>query len=263
MRECGTGARMSTKIDSRAKAIMRVVLQAEEISVEGLAKQIRRDLARLEKRGFVLRTRGGAKLPAPLFYRSFQHDHSIQRQQLQFAEQKRRIGFAASELICEGETIGLTAGSTTTQIGRAIRHRRCISVVTNALNIAMELSHQSAIKTALTGGVLADGSRFAVVRESAVSFLKEIYLDKVFLGVSGIDPRDGATALDREEADISEVMIRQSSQVIVVSDSSKVNRISPVSVCPCSAIDVLVTDTGISKDACEAFRAQGVRVICA
>jgi DeoR/GlpR family transcriptional regulator of sugar metabolism len=62
---------------------------------------IRRDLTRLEKRGLVLRTRGGATLPAPLLYKSFQHERSIQGQQLQFAEQKRRIGLAASELIGE------------------------------------------------------------------------------------------------------------------------------------------------------------------
>jgi DeoR family transcriptional regulator of aga operon len=259
---------MSSKIDSRAKAIMQVVLQAEEISVEGLAEQvgtsatnIRRDLARLERRGLVLRTWGGATLPAALLYKPFQHDHSIQEQQLQFAEEKRRIGLTASELIAEGETVGLTAGTTTTQIGRALRHRHRISVVTNALNIAMELSHQTAIKTTLTGGALAEGWKFALVTESAVSFLKEVYLDKVFIGVTGLD-LGGATTLDRERAEVSRAMIRHASQVIVVADSSKIDRRSSVCVCPCSDVDVLVTDSGISRDSCEAFRAKGIRVVC-
>ena len=96
-------------------------------------------------------------LPGPLLYRPFQSDCSIQVDQLELAEQKRRIGLVASELIGERETVGLTAGTTTTQIGRALRHRRRISVVTNALNIAMELSHQSAVKAMLTSGALAEG----------------------------------------------------------------------------------------------------------
>jgi DeoR family transcriptional regulator of aga operon len=260
---------MSTKTDSRAKAIMRLMLQAENVSVEALAQQIgtsatniRRDLARLQRCGLVLRTHGGAKLPAPLLYRPFQYDNSIRRQQMQFAEQKRRIGFAASELICEGETVGLTAGTTTTQIGRALRHRRSISVITNALNVAMELSHQSEIKTTLTGGVLVAGCQFALVAESAVCFLREVYLDKVFIGVTGFDVDCGATTFDSEEAVISRAMIRQSSQVIVVADSSKVNHRSGVFLCSCSAVDVLVTDSDISNDVCEAFRAKGVTVIC-
>lgn len=261
---------MSTKIDSRAKAIMRVLLQTEEISVEGLAQRIgtsavniRRDLTRLERRGLVRRTWGGATLPAARLYKPFQRDHSFQGQQLQFAEQKRRIGLTASELIAEGETVGLTAGTTTTQIARALRHRHSISVVTNALNIAMELSHQTAIKTTLTAGALAGGWKFALVTDPAVSFLKEVYLDKVFLGVSGLDLGCGATTLDRDRADVSRAMIRHASQVIVVADSSKIDRRSSVCVCPFSAVDVLVTDAGISRDSCAAFRSNGVRVVCA
>jgi DeoR family transcriptional regulator of aga operon len=261
---------MSSKIDSRAEAIMRVVLQAGEISVEGLVEQIgtsatniRRDLARLESRGLVLRPRVGAMLPGPLLYRPFQCDCSIQVDQLELAEQKRRIGLVASELIGESETVGLTAGTTTTQIGRALRHRRRISVITNALNIAMELSHQSAIKTTLTSGTLAEGLRFALIGESAASFLKEVYLDKVFIGAMGFDLGCGATTLHSEEAELCRAMIRQSSQVIMVADSSKIDRISRVCVCPSSAVDVLVTDSGISEDSREAFSAKGIRVVCA
>jgi DeoR family transcriptional regulator of aga operon len=261
---------MSTKIDARAKAIMRVLVRDEDISVDSLVQEvgtcatnIRRDLARLEQRGLVLRTRGGATLSAPLLYKAYRYDDSIHGRQLQFAEQKRRIGLVASELIGKGETVGITAGTTTTQIGRALRHRQGISVVTNALNIAMELSHQSAIKTTLTGGILAKKSKFALVSESAISAIKAVFLEKVFVGVTGIDLFCGATIIDLEEANIAKVMIAQSSQVIVVADSSKVNRVSTVCICPCSTIDILVTDSGISKDLCESFLANGIKVVCA
>jgi DeoR family transcriptional regulator of aga operon len=247
-----------------------MILRAGAISVQGLVEQIgtsatniRRDLARLERRGLLIRTRGGAILPALLLYKPFHHDPAAQVDQLLFIEQKRRIGLAASELIGESETIGLAAGTTTAQIGRALRHRYRISVITNALNIAMELSHQSAIKTTLTSGVLAEGPTFALVAESAVSFLKDVYLDKAFIGVAGLDIERGATMLDSDEALVARTMIQQSSQVIVVADSSKINRVSRICLCPCSAVDVLVTDTGISEASCEAFRAKGIKVICA
>jgi DeoR family transcriptional regulator of aga operon len=121
---------MPKKIESRAEAIMRIILQAGEISVRGLVEQIgtsatniRRDLARLENRGLLLRIRGGAILPTPLPYKPFQYDRAVQVDQLLFIEQKRRIGLAASELIGESETVGLVAGTTTAQIGRALCHR--------------------------------------------------------------------------------------------------------------------------------------------
>src|ERR1700730_14838695 len=153
---------MSTKTDVRADRIIKALLRAGDITVQELVDQvgssatsIRRDLARLEKRGLILRTHGGATLVEPLLYEPFRHDTSFQARELRSAEAKRRVGVTAAELIGEKETIGLTAGTTTTQVGRALRHRRGVSVITNALNIGMELCNQPAIKTTLTGGTLA------------------------------------------------------------------------------------------------------------
>ena len=138
---------MSVKTDARGDRIMRALLRAGDITVFELVKQvgtsapsIRRDLRRLEMRGLVLRTHGGATLVEPLLYEPFRHDTSFQARELRSADQKRRIGLAAAEMIQEKQTVGLTAGTTTTQIGRSLRHRRGINVVTNALNIGMELA---------------------------------------------------------------------------------------------------------------------------
>src|SRR5580692_7522339 len=78
------------------------------------APSIRRDLTRLEERGLVRRTHGGVTLAEPMMYEPFRHDTSFQARELRSADEKRRIGVAASELIGETETIGLTAGTTTT-----------------------------------------------------------------------------------------------------------------------------------------------------
>lgn len=259
---------MSKKIDVRADRIMRALLRAGDISVQQLVEQvgtsapsIRRDLARLEKRGLVLRTHGGATLVEQLLYEPFRHDTSFQARELRSAEEKRRIGLAASELIAEKETIGLTAGTTTTQIGRSLRHRRGISVVTNALNIGMELCNQPAIKTTLTGGTLAWAWTFALAGQAALNTLKDVYLDKAFIGVTGFDLERGVTTLETEEATVSLAMIRQAREVIVVADSSKIGHVSPALICPISAVHVLVTDSAIPDATFKDLTARGIRVV--
>src|ERR1700684_1630911 len=94
---------MSTKTDVRSDRIIKAILRAGDISVQELVEQvgtsapsIRRDLARLEKRGLVLRTHGGATLVEPLLYEPFRHDTSFQARLLRSADAKRRIGLAAA-----------------------------------------------------------------------------------------------------------------------------------------------------------------------
>jgi DeoR family transcriptional regulator of aga operon len=161
------------------------------------------------------------------------------------------------------ETIGLTAGTTTTQIGRSLRHRRGISVITNALNIGMELCNQPAVKTTLTGGTLAWAWTFALAGQSTLSFLKDVYLDKTFIGATGFDLERGVTTLEAEEAAVSQAMIRNAKRVIVVADSSKVGVVSPALICPIAAVHVLVTDTGIRREDHEALVARGIEVVIA
>jgi DeoR family transcriptional regulator of aga operon len=249
---------------------MKAILRAGDISVQELVDQvgtsapsIRRDLARLERKGLVLRTHGGAKLLEPLLYEPFRHDTSFQARELRAADAKRRIGLVASELIGESETIGLTAGTTTTQIGRSLRHRKGISIITNALNIGMELCNQPTLKTMLTGGTLAWAWTFALAGQSALNFLRDVYLDKVFVGVTGFDLERGITTLESEEAAVSLAMIRNAKRVIVVADSTKIGHVSPALICPISAIHVLVTDHDIPKPVHNELIARGVEVILA
>ncbi len=261
---------MSTKTDLRADRIMKALLRAGTISVPELVEQvgtsapsIRRDLARLEKRGLVLRTHGGVTLVEPLLYEPFRHDTSFQARELRSANAKRRIGLVASELIGDAETIGLTAGTTTTQIGRSLRHRKGISVITNALNIGMELCNQPDIKTMITGGTLAWAWTFALAGQAALTYLRDVYMDKVFLGVTGVDVERGITTLESEEAAVSQAMLRNAKRVIVVADSQKIGHVSAALICPISAIHVLVTDTEISPKVHDELIARGIEVILA
>ena len=261
---------MSTKTDLRGDRIMKALLRAGNISVPELVEQvgtsapsIRRDLARLEKRGLVLRTHGGVTLVEPLLYEPFRHDTSFQARELRSANAKRRIGLAASELIGDAETIGLTAGTTTTQIGRSLRHRKGISVVTNALNIGMELCNQPDIKTMITGGTLAWAWTFALAGQAALNYLRDVYMDKVFLGVTGVDLERGITTLELEEAAVSQAMLRNAKRVIVVADSQKIGNVSAALICPISAVHVLVTDPEIPRKVHDELIARGIEVVLA
>ncbi len=259
---------MSTKTDQRVEKIMKLLLRDGSSTVDELiaaigtsAPSIRRDLTKLERRGLARRTHGGATLIEPLLYEPFRYDSSFQTREQSYAEEKRRIGLAGADMILENETIGLTAGTTTTQIGRSIRHRSNIKVITNAVNIGMELCNHPGIKTSLTGGTVPWAWSFSLSGQAAINFLDDVYLDRVFLSIVGIDIERGITTLEPEEALTFRAMIRQAKQVIVVADSSKLGKISAAPICQLSQVHVLITDTGATDKQVQAYTDRGLQVI--
>jgi len=259
---------VSNKTDLREEQIMKALLRRGSISLNDLVEElamsapsIRRDLTRLEERGLVRRTHGGVTLVEPMLYEPFRHDTSFHARELRFSGAKRRIGFAAAELVAKGETIGITAGTTTTQIGRALRHRREISVVTNALNIGMELCNQTAIRTTLTGGLLAWQWTFAMAGAAAIESIRDTNFDKLFLSATGFDPQRGVTTLEPEEAAVARAMVENAAQVIVVADSSKFGVVSPSRVCRSTDVDLLITDTDLPAASVAELEAAGIQVL--
>src|SRR6202789_900281 len=237
---------MSDNLNHRSEQIIKFLLSVGTASVEEIlavagssAPSIRRDLARLENRGLIRRTHGGATLVEPLLYEPFRYDSSFLAREQRYAEEKRRIGLAAADVVKANETVGLTAGTTTTHVGRSLRHRDKIQVVTNAINIGMELCNQPGIRTYLRGGVVPWAWSFSLTGNAALGFLDDVYLDKVFLSVTGLDAERGATTLETDEALVFRKMIKQAKQVIVTADSSKLGKVSPAFICPASDIHIL------------------------
>src|SRR5438477_9373373 len=108
---------------------------------------IRRDLAKLEIKGLVRRTPGGATLVEPLLYEPFRYDSLFQNREQHRAAEKRRIGLAAGELIQENETVGFTAATTTTHVARSLRNRHNIRWITNGASFARQLSNSAVLRT--------------------------------------------------------------------------------------------------------------------
>jgi DeoR family transcriptional regulator of aga operon len=159
------------------------------------------------------------------------------------------------------ETIGLTAGTTTTQLARHLRQRNNLRIVTNAVNIAMELSASAGLTVNLTGGSMRWAGAFSLIGSAAVEPLKMFVMDRVFIGVCGVDQERGATTIEPDEAAVFRAMAAQSKQVVVVADSSKIGMVSPAVICPTSEINILITDDGASEEMLSGFTRIGVKTL--
>jgi DeoR family transcriptional regulator of aga operon len=260
---------MSVKTDKRAKEILHLLLREGKSSVDDLVASlgaspasIRRDLVRLEKQGLVHRTHGGAMLAGgPSVYEPFRFDATFQVREDRFAQEKQRIARAAAAQVQENETIGIAAGTTTTLVARQLAHRKNIHIITNAVNVGMELSSSSRVQTTLTGGSMRWAGAFSLVGPAAIEALTTIVMDKLFVGATGVDPERGATLIQAEEAAVFRAMVRQSRQRIIVADSSKLGLVSPAIVCTPREIDLLITDNGITDQLTAQFEASGIRVL--
>ena len=252
---------------NRWEQILQELLRHGEVSVYSLAKNfsvsaatIRRDLSELERQGLLRRPHGGANPVSSMLYEPFRNLSSFQEQEQKCAADKRQIGLTAASLISDGETVAIGAGTTTTQLARAIRHRKGITIVTNAINIAMELSHLPDIKVAMTGGTLS-GDWFALVGDVAQHNVSQIFFDKAFVGVDGAHVEHGLTTNYPDQAAIHRAMMRQAQQRIVLADHRKVGAVGRSLIWPTNDLDKLITDKTTSDEALVPFTAKGIVVL--
>ena len=214
---------------------------------------IRRDLADLERAGLLKRTHGGAVTP-----RLAALEPSLADKEDQYQAEKAAIARLASTFVQEGDTIFLDAGSTTRRIARELRHRRGITIVTNALNIAWDLA-SSEIDVVVTGGQLRRGmlSHVGPIADQAIASL---HVDKLFLAANGVDPTKGVTTPSLEEAQTKRAMVERASEIYLVVDHSKFGRVTFSSICGLDRVHHLITDDRLPESLAQAIRLAGVRV---
>jgi DeoR family transcriptional regulator, aga operon transcriptional repressor len=246
---------LAQRTQDRAKQILHLLLQNGKSSVDALAAEIgmsaasvRRDLAALEKKGFVHRTYGAAELAGTLTYEAFRLDATFPKREERFAEEKRRIAMAAAALINEGDTVALAPGTTTTQVARNLRHRSNLHIVTSAVNIGMELSNTPSLQLTLTGGSVRWPGAFSMVGPTTYEAINRFFFDIAFLGVCGVHPTHGITVIEPEEAFILRAIVSHSKRVIVTADSSKLGLYSAARVCNLREVDTVITDTGLDPN---------------
>src|SRR3984885_1448832 len=251
----------------RFTTILTSLQQTGRVSVDALSAQldvsvvtIRRDLDALEQKGLLRRTHGGAVSTDPLFYEPFRHDRSFLAQVQRAADEKRRIGRAAAALITAGETIALTPGTTTTEVIRRLPINYNITVVTNTVNVAMELSKRKDVYVFVTGGHL-HGEWFSLVGSAALRSLDNMLINTMFIGADGLDAGWGASCFNADEAELNSTMMKLARRRVAVVDSGKLGRVANWRICKPEELHFLVTDTAATDEMVAPFQKLGVKVM--
>lgn len=216
---------------------------------------IRLDLERLEAEGHVVREHGGAYLKTVP-----QQVRAMTLQHLTNLDQKRRIGRAAAALVEDGETIILDSGSTTTEVAANLTDREDLTVITNALNIALNLGALPSISVHMPGGQFK-APTLSLSGEKSADYFKGLFAQKLFLATAAISRDAGLTYPSLADLYVKRAMIESAQKVILVADSSKIGRTSFSSLGEVTLINVLVTDDGISEEDKKAFEEAGIEVI--
>jgi DeoR/GlpR family transcriptional regulator of sugar metabolism len=220
---------------------------------------IRRDIATLVDRGLVARVHGGA---TALTGRSADEPGFAAKSGLQTVE-KAAIATSAAALVEPGDSVALSAGTTTYEIARQLRTVPELTVVTNSVPVG-ELLHQAAredLTVVLTGGVRTPSD--ALVGPVAVSALRSLHVDWLFLGVHGFDERAGFTTPNLEEAETNRALIASARQVVVAADSTKWGVVGLSSMARLEDVDVVVTDDGLDLDARRVLQSRVGRLVIA
>ena len=247
--------------EERRRAILEILNREGRVLVLDLAKRfatsqvtIRKDLEDLHAHGLIHRTHGGA-LPAR---EGALEDPTLREKEKLHRKEKLRIAEAAARLVQEGQVVILDSGTTTTAIARALRHFQNLTIVTNAVNIAAELSG-TAVEVILTGGTLRKNS-FSLVGPIAEETLHRLNADLLFLGVDGFDVQYGLSTPNLLEAKVNRVMVEVAKRTVAACDSSKFGRRSLSLIAPLSAVHHLITDGGIPKGDLAALKKTGIQI---
>ncbi len=216
---------------------------------------VRQDLEKLEREGYVLREHGGA------FLRSVsQQVRSLSLQHTENLDKKIRIARKAAEQISNGERIILDSGSTATEISKQLHGKQDLTVITNALNIALIVGAEYSFELLVTGGEFK-APTLSLTGDKAAAFFRNVYIDKLFLATGGISPNFELTYPGFADLPVKRAMIEAASTKYLVADSTKIGKISFASLGTMGVVDYFITDPGISDETIRRIADLGVTVM--
>lgn len=250
--------------EERHAAILERARSEGRVDVADLAEQfdvtqetVRRDLTSLERHGLLRRVHGGA---IPVERLGF--EPKLSDRDSAMAAEKARIARAALTEVPDEGVILLDAGTTTARLAELIPADRELTVVTNALPIAMALSARPHV-TVLTVGGRVRGRTLAMVDQWALRVLGETLADVAFLGMNGVSVQRGLTTPDVGEAAVKRAMLQAARHVVVLADHTKVGNDTFARVGALDEVDVLISDDGLDPAVAIDLQAAGPRVVLA
>lgn len=245
-------AQMSDLVER--EGFTRVTDLAERFGVSTVT--VRSDLSSLEAYGRLRRVRGGA-VPN----RVGAAEKPLELSAAEQAREKIAIGVRCAQMVSSGDVVLLDVGSTTTAIAGALVARQDlhdVTVVTNALNVALRLEQASDRISVIVSGGTVRPLQHSLVNPYATLLLEQITAHLAFIGCNGVDARGGITNRNVAEAEIKRAMVRASRRAVVVADGSKLGEVEVARVCPVTDIDLLVTDESADHDLLAELSAAGL-----
>jgi len=214
---------------------------------------IRKDLVYLEETGFVTRVHGGA-----ILNQSIISELSISEKEQIHSKEKERIARAAESLINDGDVIILDSGFTAVYIAKLLKFRTGLKIITNGLNVANELvgSNNELI---ITGGIFRKET-FGMVGGFPETVISQIVVDKLFLGVEGVDFLYGLTTHNLDEAKLNNMMIQAAQEVILITNSLKFGRKTMGVIGKLEDVDRVITDKKIKPEYLQRLKTMKIRV---
>ncbi len=250
------------KAAARRSQIIKLLDEMGQVNVNTLSEEmgvsevtIRNDLDKLEKNNFLIRTHGGA-------FKTNNIALAVSEKKSLNLEYKRLIGKKAIELIEKNDSIILDSGTTTFEISNNLGKLDNITVITNALDIVNNISKYTNLQVFMPGGFLKEFS-MSLVGPMAERNLRQLYCNKLFLGVDCIRPNVGIFTHHMEEAYLNQIMIEIAEQVIIVADSSKFKKTGLAFIEGFQKINKVITDVNISKENYEMLEKNNIEVIIA
>ena len=247
----------------RQKQLRDIVLQEGVVRLQDLCRRlgaspatIRRDLLELETHGRLRRVHGGA-----VSVEAHPDEPVFEDKAALAAREKRGIAGAALALVTPGSTVYLDGGSTVLELARLLAERTDVTVVTNSLQAAIELSRRGP-RLILLGGQLRRLSQ-TLVGPLTQTVLDQLHVDLAFMGTYGLSPEQGLTTTDPDEAFTKRAVQARAGVVVVMADSRKLGTVSFARSGDLDDVDVLVTDRRADPKLLRALRKRIRKVILA
>ncbi len=251
-----------TPTPERQKQILSLLERQGRLSVAEIVEQFsiskataRRDLESLASHGKAQRVHGGV-----ISVEQAPPEQPILNRKSEQVDEKTRIGRAAASLVADKETLFLGSGTTVLEVARNLRSRKHLTVITNSLPVLNMLAGLKEITVISLGGMLRE-SEMSFIGHITEQALKEIRVDRVFIGTRGLSLEHGLTNDYLQETLTDRAILKIGREVIIVADYSKVNRVSTVLLAPLDAVNTLVTDTKVDKKFVQELKKQGINVI--
>ena len=239
------------KLQIEKKVVVSELSQLFHVSEE----TIRRDLEKLENDGLVIKSYGGAVLNE---HSIFELPFNIRKNQR--VVEKQKIAQEVAKLVRDGESMMLDASSTAVYVTKALKEKQKLTVITNSVEILVELFDMPEWRVISTGGV--SGARsFNLVGPHTDEMLRSYHVEKAVISCKGLSLEAGITDSDEQDVSSKRMMMQAAKERILVADSSKFGKTAFTKVAGCDYIDKIITDQMPSQEWMEEFERLGVECI--